>query len=247
MTLEALVTQLRSAHGDALLAVVLYGSAARGETHGTHSDRNVLVVVREFSTDRLGAAAAVSRAWAEGGDPSLLTLTAVEWRSSEDVFAIEHADVRQHHQALYVAPGYDPFEGPGPVREDLRRQLEYEARGVLLRLRAALLGTARDGKQATAVLTGSLGSVLALFRSAVRLGWEAGVSAGGAEPSGDSDTLCEQVAALSGLDAAPFKAVVAHRRGGKAIAAAAAPGLLEQYHRGMQQFVQWVDAVPPTV
>jgi hypothetical protein len=241
MTLDDLVSQLRSAHRESLMAVVLYGSEARGDTHGKHSDRNVLVVLREFAEDRLAAAAAVTRAWGEGGDPALLMLTSAEWQSSADIFAIEHADVRAHHRVLYLAPGYDPFAEAVGTREDLRRQLEYEAMAILLRVRSALLGTARDGKQATAVLTGSLGSVLALFRAAVRLGG----AAGGAEPSGDSDTLCEQVGALCGIDAAPFKAVVAHRRNGTAIAVASAPGVLERYHRGLQQFVQWVDAVPP--
>ena len=107
---------------------------------------------------------------------------------------------------------------------------------VLLRLRAALLGSTRDGKQAAAVLTGSVGSVLALFRAAVRLG--------GAEPFGDSDALCEQVAALCQMDVTAFRQVVAYRRTGAGLAPRSAPEVLEQYHRGMQQFVAWVDAAP---
>ena len=238
MTLEQLVAQLRAAHGDALAAVVLYGSAARGDTHGTHSDRNVLVVVREFVSERLGPVAAVTRSWSEGGDPALLTLTVAEWMSSVDVFAIEHADVQQHHRLLYSAAGFALFAGV-PAGGDMRRQLEYEAMALLLRLRAALLGSGRDGKQATAVLTGSVGSVLALFRAAVRLE--------GAEPFGDSDALCKQVAAASGVDVTPFLLVVAHRRTGVGLTAKSAPGVLEQYHRGVQQFVAWVDALPTSV
>ncbi len=237
MTLDALAAQLRAAFGDdRLLAVVLYGSAARGDTHGTHSDRNVLVVTRAFGSERLGEVAAVTRAWTEGGDPALLMLTADEWTGSVDVFALEHADVRQHHRVLHCAAGYDPFAGAAPAREDMRRQLEYEGMALLLRLRAALLGSSKDGKAALGVLTGSLGSVLALFRGAIRLT--------GAEPSGDSDTLCDQVAAACGVDAAPFKAVVAQRRGGSAIAVAQAPGALQRYHAGMQAFVSWVDRLP---
>ena len=131
------------------------GSAARGERAGPRSDRNVLVVIREFVSERLGPAGAVSRSWREGGNPDLLTLTAAEWTSSVDVFAIEHADVQQHHQVMHLATGFELFAAR-PVTRDLRRQLEYEAMAVLLRLRAALLGSTRDGKQAAAVLTGSV-------------------------------------------------------------------------------------------
>ena len=35
------------------------------------------------------------------------TLTEAEWRSSVDVFAMEHADILQRHKILYAAPGFD--------------------------------------------------------------------------------------------------------------------------------------------
>src|SRR5689334_19002321 len=93
MTPEQLVEQLRAAYGAALRSVVLYGSAAAGEHIAKRSDYNVLVLVDELSVERLRAAAAVSRAWGESGNPPPMTLTVREWRASSDIFAMEYADI----------------------------------------------------------------------------------------------------------------------------------------------------------
>src|SRR5689334_907953 len=108
MTLDELVSQLRSAYGTALQAVVLYGSAAAGEHIPKKSDYNVLVIVDALDANRLAAASAVSRAWAEAGNPAPLTLTTSEWRSSSDIFPMEYADILERHKVLYGNP---PFGG----------------------------------------------------------------------------------------------------------------------------------------
>ena len=107
MKLDELVAQLRAAYGDALSAVVLYGSAAGGEHHEKRSDMNVLVIAKALTVRSMRAAGAVARAWGEAGHPPPLTLTEAEWRSSVDVFAMEHADILQRHKILYSAPPFD--------------------------------------------------------------------------------------------------------------------------------------------
>src|SRR5215471_17402461 len=108
MTLEELVSQLRAAYASALNAVVLYGSAAAGEHIAKKSDYNVLVVVDALDANRLAAASAVSRAWAEAGNPAPLTLTTSEWRGSADIFPMEYADILERHRVLFGTP---PFDG----------------------------------------------------------------------------------------------------------------------------------------
>ena len=49
--LSELVARLKSAVGDNLKAVVLYGSAATGEFQGQHSDLNVLCVLDRAGND----------------------------------------------------------------------------------------------------------------------------------------------------------------------------------------------------
>ena len=52
MTLEVLTERLKQAQGEKLLAVVLYGSAARGEQVEQRSNFNVLVIVRSLKIGR---------------------------------------------------------------------------------------------------------------------------------------------------------------------------------------------------
>src|SRR5688572_33312046 len=92
MKLEELVKQLQLAYGEGLRSVVLFGSAVAGE-HTKKSDYNVLVVVDSLSLERLRAVAAVSRAWADDGNPAPMTFTRQEWRSSADNFPAESADM----------------------------------------------------------------------------------------------------------------------------------------------------------
>ena len=78
MTLDELVQQLQGAHGDALEAVVLHGSAARHQGASTGA-MDMLVVVRSLTDASLRAAGAATRAWLEAGHPAPLTLTSGEW------------------------------------------------------------------------------------------------------------------------------------------------------------------------
>jgi predicted nucleotidyltransferase len=235
MTLDDLVAQLRAAYTDSLRAVALYGSAAGGEHHARHSDYNVLVVVRALSLEAMRAAGAVARAWEEAGNPVPLTLTEAEWRSSVDVFAIEHADIKERHRVLFAADGFDLFRGINVSPRDLRQQLEYEALGTLLRLRGRILASGDDPKIRTGLLAASASQVLVLFRALLRLSGEA--------PPSDNEALCRAAAARAGFDAAPFVAVVAHRRGTEKLDRAGVGKVLAGYHEGLERVVAYLDTL----
>jgi hypothetical protein len=236
MTLDDLVAQLRGAYANSLRAVVLYGSAAGGEHHDKHSDYNVLVIVERLSLELFAAAGAVARAWIEGGHRPPLTLTAAEWRSSVDVFAMEHADIIERHKLLWAADGYDVFAGIVVKPGDLRQQLEYECLGALLRLRNETFAAAADVTRRTELLAAASSQVHVLFRAVLRLLGEA--------PSADNESLCRRVGELAGFDAAPFAAVVAHRRGTAPLRGAKVAEVLSGYHAGLERFVAYVDALP---
>ena len=238
MTLDDLVAQLRGAYADTLRAVVLYGSAAGGEHHEKHSDYNVLVIVQSLSLEKFGAAGSVARAWTEGGHRPPLTLTAAEWRSSVDVFAMEHADILERHKLLFVADEYDVFGGIAVQLADLRQQLEYECLGALLRMRNAIFAAGTDATRRTELLVATSSQVLVLFRTLLRLLGET--------PAADNEALCRRVAEMGGFDAAPFVAVVAHRRGAALLRGAQVAEVLSGYHDGLERFVAYVDALPLT-
>src|SRR5687767_15968098 len=141
MTLEELVSQLRSAIGQGLHAVVLYGSQATPD-HSAKSDYNILVLVDSLDATRLQAASAAARAWADAGNPPPLTLTLDEWHGSSDIFPMEYADVLERHRVLFGDLVMDIAVNP----QHLRLQLEHEAMGTLLQLRRGAMAAGDDPK-----------------------------------------------------------------------------------------------------
>ncbi len=231
MTLEALSGRLQSQLGDALAAVVLYGSAARGERLEQHSDFNVLVVVRALAPAALRTLAPTVADWTAAGNPPPLILTEAEWASSRDIFAMEVADILERHRVL---AGALPAVPGGVAREHLRHQLESEAMGKLLALRQGILAAGADAAREVELLLAARSAVLVLFRTLLRVHGE---SADGAE------AVVRRAAALAGFDAAPFLEVVAHAAGGGRIAPERADAVLTACHAGLERFVAHVDAL----
>src|SRR5688572_24945920 len=138
---ETLVTRLREAYGDSLRAVVLYGDAADTAPGATTDELPLLVIADALPVQALDRAAAATREWIAGGHPAPLTLTVAEWRSSADVFAIEYADVIERHRVLY---GTLPLDGVTVRPEDVRRELEEQVLGKLLKLRRGVMEAGGD-------------------------------------------------------------------------------------------------------
>jgi predicted nucleotidyltransferase len=230
MTLDQLVTQLRTAYGSSLRSVVLYGSAAGGEHIPKRSDYNVLVITDSLPTEKLRAAAAVGAAWTEGGSPPPMTLTLEEWRASSDIFAMEYADILERHRIL---DGEAPFEGIRVAPRDLRLQVEREAMGKLLQFRQGVLAAGNDGRRQLALLEASLSTLMTIFRAVVRLGGE--------RPAADNEALATAVATRAGFDPAPFTRVVRHVRGTEKVGPREAEALLAGYLTGLERLVAYVD------
>lgn len=230
MTARSFTDRLAAAIGPDLQAVLLYGSAV-GQPEASRRGINLLVLVHRWRDDAAAAVGAAVREWTTAGHPAPLVLTGAEWQSSRDVFAMEHADIAGRHELL---AGQFPAE-PDVAREDLRRQLEYEAMGALLHLRQGLLAVHGDGERALRLLEASRGTVLAVMRGLLRV-------ADGALPE-DTRAQVQRCAALAGFSATPFERVVAHARGETPIPASEAPALLSDCHEGLQRLVAHVDAM----
>lgn len=233
MTLDDLVIQLQAAHGDALLGVVVYGSTA-SDPNATRG-HNVLVVVRTLDVRAMQAAGAITQAWLESGNAVLLTLTAAEWESSADVFAIEHADIAERNRVAYAAQGFALTERAAVDEADIRRQLEYELLALVLSVRAAIAAAGRDVKHQRSILAAQASRAVALMRAALRLAHR--------DAAGDADAVCTVAAELAGFDPAPFRAAMGHRRGAREIPKAEVGATLDGFHAGLSRLVSWVDAV----
>ena len=230
MKLEELVSQLQLAYGAGLRSVVLFGSAVAGEHNPKKSDYNILVIVDSLPLDRLRAVAAVSKAWAEDGNPPPMTFTSNEWRSSADIFPMEYADILERHRVLF---GTAPFEGIRVTPSDLRLQVEQQTMGKLLQLRQATMGAGGDSRLQLEVLEKSLSTLMVIFRGVSRLH--------GQVPSQDYEELTRQLAQRAGFAPEPFVKVIRHVRGTEKIPRESAAGILEAYLAAMERLVSYLN------
>lgn len=232
MTLDQFTTRLAAAFGDALAAVVLYGSQAAPGATLRGSDYNVLVLTTRLGAADLAAAAPVVRAWREAGHPPPMTMTVDEWRRSADVFPIETADILARHRVL--AGTLPPLEHA--VRPaDLRHQLEFEARGKVLQLRAGAMATAGVPGEQAALLARSASAFVTMARAVLRLVGE--------EPPAAAGDVVQAAARVTGFAAAPVLVALAAKRGEVPADAGAA---LAAYVEAAEHLTTWLDRWSPT-
>lgn len=236
MTLDALVSQLRAAHGDALLGVVLYGSTVTDAA--VKRGHNVLVVVRTLDVTAMRADGAIGLAWEEAGNAIPLTLTEAEWRSSVDVFAIEHADIADRHRVLHAAPGFAVTPVGSVHTADIRRQIEYELLAQVLGVRAAITHAGSDAKAQRALLSAHSSRAVAMMRGALRIA--------GQPPAADAVESISAAATLAGFDSAPFIAAYRQRHSGGDVPKADLPAVLSGFHAGLSTLLAYIDRVGKT-
>lgn len=226
--------RLAAAYGDDLRAVVLYGSAARGDYRAGVSDLNLLVVLRDAGAAALRRGAELAREWAESGNPPPLLMSEEEWRGSADVFPIEYSDIRDAHVLLH---GDDPVAGIEVDWAHLRLQCEHELKSKKIRLREHYLLAARSPEETAKLLTASLPTFLTLFRTVLRL-------AGKTVPR-DPNAVIDAVSALAGVEAEPFRAVQRARAegAGARFAPAADDPVVTGYIDGVQRASHFLDTL----
>lgn len=163
---EKLVEELKRAAADRLKAVILYGSAAAGDSVGKKSDFNVLVISTDMGQSTLEAFSEPARAWQRAGNPAPLLFTEERLKEATDVFPIELLDIKDCHKILY---GDDLVEGLEIDTSNLRLEIEHELRGKLIQLRQRYLIVAGKRRKVVELMENSIGTFLVLFHAALRL------------------------------------------------------------------------------
>jgi predicted nucleotidyltransferase len=164
--LNGLVEDLRATHGENLACVVLYGSAAAGDTRELQSDYNLLIALNRITPEDLRLAQAPMREWQRLGHPLPVYFTVEELADAADVFPIEFNQMAKARVVLY---GHDPFEFVQLSDANLRHQTEYELRSKLIQLRRHYIPASISIEKLADLMSDSLSSFAALFRAVLVL------------------------------------------------------------------------------
>ncbi len=191
---------LKSCHGEALKAIILYGSAASGDYRPGHSDINLLVILDPIDVQSLRKAASCEKEWNKRLPVSILYASPSFVPESVDSFPIEISDMVDRHIVLF---GEDPFQNITVNNSNLRLELESELRGKLLRLKQAYVRDCQAPKPESAIIslmTKSLSSFITLFAAMLRLK--------GIQPPKTQAEIIEKVSETFGLEKEPLITVL---------------------------------------
>lgn len=200
--LSGLVGRLKSAAGDNLRAVVLYGSAVSGEFLEKHSDLNVLCIVGRASAADLEKLHPVAESWMREGNPAPVIFTLDELRRAADIFAIELLDMKSHHRMLHGEDFLEHLDVPLGLH---RLQVERELRTNWLRLRQAVLAAPHKKKIQLKIMLDSVAAFCSLFRHAL-------VALGEPMPAGKREAV-QAIAKAAGADPSGFQSILDFREG----------------------------------
>ncbi len=142
-------------------AILVHGSAARGEFLPGYSNINVLVVLERMTQPALRAWGRVHQSWAKEKIVAPLLFTREELRRFPDVFPLEFLDIREQHVLI---EGDDPFPGMRVPTAHVFMQCERELHGTLLRVRQCYVEGRGEPEAIRVALPLSFTSLLACLR-----------------------------------------------------------------------------------
>ena len=159
---EAYVSDWRGVYGQELEAVVLYGSAARGEYVAGKSDLNFLIVLGPTAIHSMRQAVPLTEKWRRYrvAVPTVITRRYIQ--ESLDTFPIEFLNLKRHHRTIYGLELLKDLEIP---RDHLRLQVERELKSKLLHLREHLLESGYAREELRRVFRSTLTPLMNLFNA----------------------------------------------------------------------------------
>lgn len=210
---------------------VLYGSGARLEHVPDHSDLNLLLIVPSLTPEVLVRLDGSFESLAGRTRTPPLLFSKAEWDCAGDVFPIEITDMQVSRGVLR---GADPVADLVVSKADLRRALERELRGKLLRLRQGYALFHSSPTDLGQVGIRSSSTIAVLLRAAIALSGHA--------PPGETVAALRAAGERMGFDGGAIAKWYEARRGGTAptvdefvpylAAVEAAVQYVDQFHVG---------------
>lgn len=228
--LNELVSRLRSAFGNELVSVVLYGSAASGEYHEKFSDLNVLCVLTRVGVAELVKGQEAVRWWRKQNQPLPLFLSREEIENANDVFPVEFLDIQHNHRILH---GEDVAAKIRIDTHQHRSQVEHELRASLLRLRERFLGLQQDKGDVARLMLDSVSTFATLFRHALILS--------GSEAPVKKREVFRAAAENLGISGDPFEKLLTAREQNRKLGDGEVLPLFEAYLAEVTRMAEVVD------
>ena len=165
-TLEQYLTQLRKDWGTDLEAVLLFGSAARGDFIAGRSNVNIMAIVRHLSVEVLQRAGKLHRRWGKHQIVAPLMMTQEELNRSSYLFPLEYLQIHDHHVLL---AGRNPFAAWQIDTTQLGWQCEQEILVNLFRLRQRFVEGEGRTEAIQALLILSITAILPCLRGMLQV------------------------------------------------------------------------------
>jgi len=215
-----------------LEAILVYGSAARGEFLEGYSNINVLVVLEQITQPVLQRWSGIHKQWAREKIIAPLFLTHTDLQQSSDVFPLEYLDIKECHVLL---EGRDPFPELHVNQAHLFVQCRQEIHANLLRVRQCYVEGWGRVEAIQTVLPLSLTALLPCLRGLYRLL---------NRPSNiKSPEILDELKATLDVDPSVFFEVWHLKRGLSTPGKHELPKLLERYIEGLGQLVDKIESM----
>ena len=230
--LRGFLRSVKKQKGLAFQAILVYGSAARGEFLQGYSNINVLIVLEQISQPVLQGWSGIHKQWAREKIIAPLFLTQTDLQQSSDLFPLEFLDIKECHVLL---EGRDPFPELHVNSTHLFLQCRQEVHANLLRVRQCYVEGWGKVEAIQTLLPLSLTALLPCLRGLYRLL---------DRPSNvKSPEVLDELNATLNLDPSVFHEVWRLKRGLSTPGKHELPKLLERYLAGLSQLVDRIDAM----
>ena len=213
-------------------AILVYGSAARGEFLPGYSNINVLIVLEQITQPVLQEWSGIHKQWAREKIIAPLFLTHEDLQQSSDVFPLEFLDIKEQHVLL---EGRDPFPELHVNTTHLFHQCRQEVHGNLLRVRQCYVEGWGRVEAIQTLLPLSLTALLPCLRGLYHLL---------DRPANlKSPEVLDELNATLAVDPSVFFEVWRLKRGLSTPGKHELPKLLERYLTGLGQLVDCIDSM----
>lgn len=228
--LRSYVQDVVKVFGSQAEAVLLYGSAVRGEFLPGRSNLNVLLFMASYEVALLKKYTGIHKRWSKEQIVVPLFLTTGDLQSAATVFPLEYQDIQDCHRLLW---GQDPFVGFKVDSRHLAGEVLQALRGNLLRVRQRLVEGGGTEEAMTILLPLSITSLLPTLRGAQRLWCRPVLSQG--EP------LLKDFEAYLGIDLAGLRDAFLLKRGGISPGPKEVPRMMDRYLESLTRLVMTVE------